>query len=383
MIMYKFFGNLVFLSLIIFNMEVHGDSTSSVNCTGTACAALPDSYKTQINELPSQLQSQYLSKVLENMNGSAASVNSISSLQGMGSINKFQIGLGMSASGSQQESIDFKYRDIAFKDLPNVGFGVSPNLMLGFNLGWLLGQGPRDADDVNDRSILHRINFYFSGFSVNTNTADSKGSVPSTFEYTGKLSMSQTGMGVRMDLVQPGDSIFIRFLGVNAGIGIRKQNFAFELEDTKSANANFTLGTLTGTWISQTQFDYSTKAYSVPMDVRTGFQIFRFISIFGGMGVSKSTAESRMSIYRDGPVKFSADASTAALYSTATTSTVTNEDRLAGNLNMSLSESSKKSYSQSYALVGFEIDVWKLKILAEAYAMDKIQAASVGVKIDL
>jgi hypothetical protein len=101
------------------------------------------------------------------------------------------------------------------------------------------------------------------------------------------------------------------------------------------------------------------------------------------MGVSKSTAESRMSIYRDGPVKFSADASTAALYSTATTSTVTNEDRLAGNLNMSLSESSKKSYSQSYALVGFEIDVWKLKILAEAYAMDKIQAASVGVKIDL
>jgi hypothetical protein len=195
--------------------------------------------------------------------------------------------------------------------------------------------------------------------------------------------MSQTGMGVRMDLVQPGDSIFIRFLGVNAGIGIRKQNFAFELEDTKSANANFTLGTLTGTWISQTQFDYSTKAYSVPMDVRTGFQIFRFISIFGGMGVSKSTAESRMSIYRDGPVKFSADASTAALYSTATTSTVTNEDRLAGNLNMSLSESSKTSYSQSYALVGFEIDVWKLKILAEAYAMDKIQAASVGVKIDL
>ncbi len=383
MIMYKFFGNLVFLSLIIFNMEVHSDSTSSVNCTGTACAALPDSYKTQINELPSQLQSQYLSKVLENMNGSAASVNSISSLQGMGSINKFQIGLGMSASGSQQESIDFKYRDIAFKDLPNVGFGVSPNLMLGFNLGWLLGQGPRDADDVNDRSILHRINFYFSGFSVNTNTADSKGSVPSTFEYTGKLSMSQTGMGVRMDLVQPGDSIFIRFLGVNAGIGIRKQNFAFELEDTKSENANFTLGTLTGTWISQTQFDYSTKAYSVPMDVRTGFQIFRFISIFGGMGVSKSTAESRMSIYRDGPVKFSADASTAALYSTATTSTVTNEDRLAGNLNMSLSESSKKSYSQSYALVGFEIDVWKLKILAEAYAMDKIQAASVGVKIDL
>jgi hypothetical protein len=383
MIMYKFFGNLVFLSLIIFNMEVHGDSTSSVNCTGTACTALPDSYKTQINELPSQLQSQYLSKVLENMNGSAASVNSISSLQGMGSINKFQIGLGMSASGSQQESIDFKYRDFAFKDLPNVGFGVSPNLMLGFNLGWLLGQGPRDADDVNDRSILHRINFYFSGFSVNTNTADSKGSVPSTFEYTGKLSMSQTGMGVRMDLVQPGDSIFIRFLGVNAGIGIRRQNFAFELEDTKSANANFTLGTLTGTWISQTQFDYSTKAYSVPMDVRTGFQIFRFISIFGGMGVSKSTAESSMSIYRDGPVKFSADASTAALYSTATTSTVTTEDRLAGNLNMSLSESSKKSYSQSYALVGFEIDVWKLKILAEAYAMDKIQAASVGVKIDL
>jgi hypothetical protein len=381
--MYKFFGSLVLLSLIFFNMEVRSDSTSSVTCTGTACEALPDSYKTQINELPSQFQSQYLSKVLENMNQSSAAVNSISSLQGMGSINKFQIGVGMSASGSQQESIDFKYRDFSFKELPNVGFGVSPNLMLGFNLGWLLGQGPRDADDVNDRSILHRINFYFSGFSVNTNTADSKGSVPSSFEYSGKLGMSQAGMGVRMDLVQPGDGIFLRFLGINAGIGVRKQNFAFELEDTKSSNAKFTLGTLTGTWISQTQFDYSTKAYSVPIDFRTGFQILRFISIFGGMGVTKSTAESSMSITRDGPVKFSADAATTALYSTATTATVTTADKLAGNLNMSLSESSKKSYSQSYALVGFEIDVWKLKILAEAYVMDKIQAASVGVKIDL
>ena len=50
---------------------------------------------------------------------------------------------------------------------------------------------------------------------------------------------------------------------------------------------------------------------------------------------------------------------------------------------MNLSESSKKSYSQSYALIGFEIDVWKLKIIAEGYMMDKIQAASVGVKIDL
>ena len=381
--MYRFFGNLVFLSLIFFTLEIHSDSSSSVTCTGTACSSLPDSYKTQINELPSQFQSQYLSKVIENMNQSSAAVNSISSLQGMGSINKFQIGLGMSASGSQQESIDFKYRDFSFKELPNVGFGVSPNLMLGFNLGWLLGQGPRDADDVNDRSILHRINFYFSGFSVNTNTADSKGSVPSSFEYAGKLGMSQTGMGVRMDLVQPGDGIFLRFLGINAGIGVRKQNFTFDLEDTKSSNAKFTLGNLTGTWISQTQFDYSTKAYSVPIDFRTGFQIFRFISIFGGMGVTKSTAESSMSINRDGPVKFSADAATTALYSTATTSTVTTADKLAGNLNMSLSESSKKSYSQSYALVGFEIDVWKLKILAEAYVMDKIQAASVGVKIDL
>lgn len=381
--MYKFFGNIFFIGFIILNMEVHGDSSSSITCTGTACATLSDSYKTQINELPSQFQSQYLSKVIENMNQSSAAVNSISSLQGMGSINKFQIGLGMSASGSQQENINFKYRDLTFKDLPNVGFGVSPNLMLGFNLGWLLGQGPRDADDVNDRSILHRINFYFSGFNVNTNTADSKGSVPSSFEYTGKVSMSQAGMGVRVDLVQPGDGIFIRFLGINAGIGIRKQNFAFELDDTKSSNAKFTLGTQTGTWISQTQFDYSTKAYSVPMDFRTGFQIFRFISIFGGMGVTKSTAESTMSINRDGPVKFSTDTSSTALYSTLTTSTVTTADKLAGNLNMSLSESSKKSYSQSYALVGFEIDVWKLKIIAEGYMMDKIQAASVGVKIDL
>lgn len=369
--------------LLLSSSYIYGESSSSVTCTGTACDLLPESFRTQINELPSQFQSQYLSKVIENMNQSSAAVNSISGLQGMGSVNKFQIGLGMSASGSQQESINVKYRDANFKDLPNVGFGISPNLMLGFNLGWLFGQGPRDADDVNNRSILHRINFYFTGFSVNTTTVDAKGGVPSSFNYSGKIAMSQTGMGIRMDLVQPGDGIFLRFLGVNAGIGIRRQNFAFELEDTKSANSKFTLGSLNGTWTSQTQFDYSTKAYSIPIDFRTGFQVFRFISVFGGLGVAKSTAETNMTIYRDGPVRFTSDPSTTALLSTTTTSTVTTADKLAGNLNMSLTESSKKSYNQSYALVGFEIDVWKLKILAEAYLMDKIQSASVGVKIDL
>ena len=136
---------LLYLSLqfLFYNSELFSESSSYVNCTGTACNSLPTSLKSQINELPSQLNSQYLSKIINNMNEASAAVNSVSSLQGVGSVNTFQIGAGMTVSGSQQDPITVKYRDVQFKNLPNIGVGVSPNVMIGVNLGWLLGQGER------------------------------------------------------------------------------------------------------------------------------------------------------------------------------------------------------------------------------------------------
>ena len=361
-----------------------GESSSSVNCTGTACNLLPSAYKTQINELPSQFQSQYMDKVLANMNESSAAANSVSGLMGMGTVNTIQFGGGLSASGSQNEGIDVKYRDFSFKNLPNVGFGFSPTAMLGVNLGWILGQGPRDADEVGNRSLLHRINIYANGFSFKTTTADMKAGVPDSFNYTGKIAISQMGFGIRIDLVQPGEGIFLRFLGVNAGGAIRRQNFAFELDDTKSSSAKFSLGSLSGNWNSQTHFEYSSKAYSVPIDFRTGFQILRMISIFGGLGVSRSVGESSMEISRSGPVRFSVDPGLTATLSAAsnTTSVVTAADKAAGNLELMLNSSVKKNFSQSYALLGVEIDIWKLKLLTEAYLMENVKSVSVGVKLD-
>ncbi len=362
-------------------ISLFSESSSSISCTGTACDALPSSYKTQINELPSQLQTQYLSKILNNMNEASAAVNSISSLQGMGSVNTFQIGAGLSVSGSQQDPISVKYREVQFKELPNVGFGVSPNGMIGVNLGWLLGQGERDADDINNRSLLHRINLFASGFKVNTTTAENKGGIPESFPYTGNLSISQSGIGARIDIIQPGDGILLRFLGLNTGFSIRRQDFSFDLQDTKSTNTKFTLGTLNGTWNSQTNLEYSTKSYSIPVDFRTGFQILRMVSVFGGLGSSRSSSESNLLIERSGPVQFSSTPTLSALVPSST-STITDADRAAGNLNMRLSESSKKNIVQSYALLGVEIDIWKLKLITEAYVMENVKSISAGVKLD-
>jgi hypothetical protein len=380
----KILGFLFFFSLqyLFYTTGLLSESSSYINCTGTACNNLPASLKSQINELPSQLDSQYLSKIINNMNEASAAVNSVSMLQGVGSVNTFQIGAGMTVSGSQQDPITVKYRDVQFKDLPNIGAGISPNAMIGVNLGWLLGQGERDADEVTNRSILHRINLYASGFKVNTNTADSKASIPDSFHYTGNLSISQAGLGARVDIIQPGDGIFLRFLGLNAGMSVRKQDFYFDLEDTKSTNSKFTLGKLTGTWNSQTNMEYSTKTYSVPIDFRTGFQILRMVSIFGGLGSSKSMSESNMIIQRSGPVRFTSDPSVVALNSAASSSTPTPADIAAGNLDMKLNESSKRNFSQSYALLGFEIDIWKLKLITEAYLMENVKSVSAGVKLD-
>ena len=375
---------LLYLSLqfLFYNTELFSESSSYINCTGTACNNLPTSLKSQVNELTSQLNSQYASKIINNMNEAAAAVNSVSTLQGVGSVNTFQIGAGMTVSGSQQDPITVKYRDVQFKDLPNIGVGVSPNAMIGVNLGWLLGQGERDADEIANRSILHRINLYASGFKVNTNTADSKASIPDSFTYTGNLSISQAGLGARVDIIQPGDGVLFRFLGLNAGVSVRKQDFSFDLEDTKSTNTKFTLSKLSGTWNSQTNLEYTSKTYSIPVDFRTGFQILRMVSIFGGLGSSKSISETSLVIQRSGPVRFTSDPSVAALNSVASSFTPTAADIAAGNLDMKLSESSKRNYSQSYALVGFEIDIWKLKLITEAYLMENVKSVSAGVKLD-
>ena len=358
------------------------ESSSSITCVGTACDLLPSSYKTQLNELGPQFQSQYLSKVLDNMNESSAASNSVSGLMGMGTVNTIQFGAGLTASASQKDPIDFQYRDFTYKQLPNLGFGLNPTIMLGVNLGWLFGQGPRDADEVEHRSLLHRINIYFNGFSVKTTTAESKNGVPDSFDYNGKLSISQAGVAVRFDLVQPGDGIFLRFLGVNVGGAVRRQNFAFDLSDTNTSNNKFTFGTFTGAWNAQSNFEYTSKAYSVPMDFRTGFQVLRMVSIFGGLGLSRSVGESSLRIERAGPVRFTTDPSIASAFTLGSSSTTTSTIDPSGYLTLKLSDSTKKNFSQGYAILGAEIDIWKLKLVAEAFIMENVKSASAGVKLD-
>jgi hypothetical protein len=106
------------------------------------------------------------------------------------------------------------------------------------------------------------------------------------------------------------------------------------------------------------------------------------VSIFGGLGSSKSVSETSLVLQRSGPVRFTSDPSTAALNSAASSIAPTAADIAAGNLEMKLSESSKRNFSQSYALVGFEIDVWKLKLITEAYLMENVKSVSAGIKLD-
>lgn len=368
------------LSLITTSNALFSEASSSITCTGTACNLLPESSRAQLNELPAQFQSQYLTKVLENMNEASSASNTVSGLMGMGTVNTIQFGAGVLASGSQRDPIDFQYRDFTYKQLPNIGFGVSPSLMLGFNLGWLFGQGPRDADELENRSILHRINIYLNGFSYKTNTAESKNGIPDSFNYTGDLSLTQMGVGVRLDLIQPGDGIFLRFLGVNTGAAVRRQNFAFDLRDTNTSNNKFTFGQFTGAWNAQSNFEYTSKAYSVPVDFRTGFQILRMISIFGGLGLSRSVGESSLKLERGGPIRFTTDSALATAFTSTGASTAQSDP--SGFLDLKLSNSVKKNFSQSYAILGLEIDIWKLKLLTEAYLMENVQSVSAGVKLD-
>ncbi|HMV79206.1 MAG TPA: hypothetical protein PKA14_14830, partial [Leptospiraceae bacterium] len=290
-----------------------------------------------MNEFPEQLRIQYLDKTMDSMNEAGTASNMGNSMIGLGIVNRFQFGVGVSSAYRTKETLTVAYRDIGVLRLPSAGVSLSPTLTAGFNLGWLLRRGPfektvrkKDPSDEDDRdedddeeedekkeqeeiNILNRFHIFLHGMNMKFGVHDFKGYVPEGIGLTGSFSLTQYGASVRYQAMMPKPGTkFFQFMGITAGIGANIQRFGVGISETSNANSSFIIGPFAGSWVANSEFNYSVNIKSFPADLRTGAKFFQFLTVFGGLGINANSADSYLRFHRGGVLRLSADPSQIA-----------------------------------------------------------------------
>jgi hypothetical protein len=354
---------------------------SIVNCTGQVCNALGTDFRNLLTDLPNEFQKQYISKNLEAMNHANGTSNAFSGITGVGSVNAFQVGMGLNGALYQDGKTDFKYRGIELNQLPVAGFGITPNIMGAVNLGWILGQGRRDEGN----SFLHRFNIYGKFDRMNFSSTDIKGIIPTSFEYRGNFIHRQTGVMLRYDAIKPSnEGFFLRFSGLNIGVGYSRQTNELEFQNEKNSNTSFKYGDFQGSWVANSKFMYKASVVSIPVDIRTGILLMRMFTIYTGFGAVRSEGIAELELSRSGVLKMAVDPLSVFNSSTLKPSSFIPETlSQEGFFSVQLKSRDKSKFTTSYILGGVEIDIWKMKILLETYLTEKTKSASIGLKFDL
>lgn len=374
---------LILFAVLFWARPAHAE----VTCTGDACSLLPTSITTQLNQVDQAFKLQYTDIVMATMAESAIITNINSSLMGPGLVNRFQVGVGASLAGQKKEDINVSYQNLNFTNLPNVGASVAPNILLAVNLGWLLGGGPSDTEPEL-KTFLHRFNLYMHGFKFNF----AQGDVQKAIEAQNKNvdlggDITTGGFTLRFHVFEnysDGIGIF-EFSGISMGLGLHYQRQNIEIKYDDSKTQTITLGPAVGAWGGATSFKYNSTITSVPLDLRTGFRMFYFFTIFAGGGTALNFGSTNLELSRSGPL-------TLALDSSAISSSLSSEvaalipasaigQTRNGTLALDLSGKAQAPNTTNFLIAGIEINALIAKITAEAIVAQKVQSIMIGAKI--
>ncbi|RHX79193.1 Lsa36 family surface (lipo)protein [Leptospira yasudae] len=358
-----------------------GSLTAQVTCTGQACTIIPSSISSQFNGLENEIRTKYLNEVVKSMADAALLTTINSSMMGPGTINRFQIGGGVSAAGVKNEDVQIQYAGVTLPNLPNGGASLSPTLMAGVNLGWLTGNGPSDQEEEK-RSFLHRINIYVHGFQGNLNQGDLRNLNNQTDQYRISGNYNSFGATVRFQLIKERYTRldFFGFTGLSLGLGFHRKTEEMSLGYSPTSIPKVSFGPASGRWDADFTMDYRAKSESLPIDIRTGVRLFYFLTIFAGAGISQNSGSSNLSLAVSGPLTLTLDAAAAGLpmqflqgYSASST----------GNLSIRTQGDARAKDSLNYLIGGVEINLLTFKVLVEGMVAEKIYSANVGVKFAL
>ncbi|MEI1279183.1 hypothetical protein V6Z05_12720 [Leptospira venezuelensis] len=356
------------------------------------CSIIPASTVSQFNGLEETIRKEYLNELTKSMADASVLANINSSMMGPGTVNRFQVGAGLGVAGVQKDDINIQYADISIPKFPNVGASINPGAMVGVNLGWLLGQGPADQPEKDDknkdsnRSFLHRINIYAHGFQGNIANGDIKSLSDSTSK---DLSMSGNvnsfGMTVRFQIARERYTKldFFGFTGVSLGIGFHRKweeiNMNYHPSGSDAVKVEF--GPATGKWDADVNFAYQSKVQSVPVDIRTGVRLFYILTLFAGAGISNNSGYTKLNLGVSGPLYLALDPNASGLPPQVIQQMNGNAG---GTLSLRTSGSADVRTQMNYFVGGFELNILMFKVLAEAMATDdKIYSANLGIKFAL
>lgn len=238
-------------------------------------------------------------------------------------------------------------KDLLEENRPTAGAAANFGLMLGANLAEL---------------GLPRFTVYVNGFY---HTA-------STDQLTGHLTSG--GAHLQLKLIEPavdkGGSRAFRWTGLDVTSGFEYTRWTLEARD--SLTTNFPTGsgatTIGMEMISTGRFELGSNAVTIPVEASTGFRVLGILSLYVGGGIDftagKSTLDAALTgdiRTTDGPVPVGTDVGTAQV---------------------NASGDNTGSPAALRALLGLQVNLWKLKIFAQGN-VSQTPAASVSAGLRL
>ncbi|WP_411821303.1 Lsa36 family surface (lipo)protein [Leptospira sp. 'Mane'] len=368
-----------FIFLFLFGIFLGTQSLQAqFTCEGKACSYLPSNLTSLTNDTYYRFQKDYLNEVMKTNTEAGFLANLGGSVVGTGHVRRFQIGAGISAAGYKKDNISIGDTGFKLPELPNVGASVIPSINLDFNLGWVLG--------FDDQHYMRRFSVYLHGM----NSAISQKQLESfsnNKNYEGRITIKSYGGMLRYQVFEKVGFFanVITWNGVNIGAGHHVMDENFSLSYLEGKAATIQTNGVKGKWGGDTNFDYHTKIRTTHADIRTGIGLFWFLNVIVGGGYSWNTGDSEMSLSRRGPYLVQTAAANIIelpreYQSQINPALLSASDSGTLGLNASGSASSRRKIG--YGIVGLEIDVFLLKIIAEGiYGGKDLYSANLGVKL--
>jgi len=247
----------------------------------------------------------------------------------------FMLGVGAQVGVASSDELTLDTR-------PTAGGGaVNASIMLGYNLK---EQG------------APRWTLFANGFYENGNTSQLSGNIA-----TG-------GLHIQYRLVEPEadegvSAAIVRWVGIDLTTGVEFTRWSFGANQTITQQYQVQGVSDPLTLTSTGKFDLSSTAGTIPIELTTGFRIALLVSIYGGIGFDITGGKSTV----DGDL----------------TGTMTTPDKTnIGNVHITETGSNTSSPGQLRGLAGVQVNLWKLKVYAQAN-VSQIPAASLGFGLRL
>ncbi|XDD44465.1 hypothetical protein AB3N58_17025 [Leptospira sp. WS60.C2] len=369
---------IVFLSLALVTSFTQTELHAQFTCEGSACGFLPSSLTETGNASLKKFEKDYLNEVLKTNLEAAFLANVGASNIGTGTVRRIQVGISASAAGYKKDDIQVKDDLIKYPKLPNVGGAVIPSFHLDINPGWLLG--------TEEGGYIRRLGIFLHGMNVAV-TEDQIQAASNNKNYEGRITVRSYGGMLRYQLVEKEGFLMnlITWNGINVGVGhhVMEQNMSLSYLEGKAAQIEFQ--GVKGKWGGDTNFLFNTKVQTTNVDLRTGLGLFWVANLIVGGGYSWNSGHNSASLSRRGPFIISTnDAFPIEL--PREFQTVIDRELLNQNPNATLGfRAGGESNSRrgiGYGIVGLELDLFMLKVIAEGlYGGKDLYSANLGLKL--